>query len=616
MESQVPPMKEFDLQRHTNPLFFLEDVRANSGEKGTLFYIDFAALSKGMSSKQAYDCLKFLACLQGIVNREKPVLFIEFITENETDAFWYAYLRLEGKLLYGYKRQDLESFSDVLNAFTEVIRTNGLVLWDEAVPATANVATTVCGVEGWLPVRYDPDQESIYSRIIAACEPDVKLDLCGKFIGEGSIPDTSLPSSGSAKCDAYLWAAELYLNKTNLEKMAYVLDGASWEDNTISYPDLSNAFVPNQDYFVAEKMFVFDLSVWDDELPCDDPEQPLGTDLATMKTILQKQYDRSGGSSITQISGFIPWQIKYTRHLNKGKHGEVETEWRYAEILSAYNCAMDADAAGYCGLSNASLYALYPLKDFYKGNRPQEKRTYDPIKKYVLLYMGDYDCAPWMVRFIPQWWNDSARGEVPLNWAFNPNLSERIAMVFDYIYETMLPTDFFISGDSGAGYLNPSLLVSDPSRSPSRVHSDNPSGLEAWIAYNQRYFRQFDLSIVGFLLNGSQPMLDPVYSAYARFAPDGVICNQTNPDIKVVDGTVFATIPAYLDNDPMNSAAIIRTVTAQRENQNRFTVFRCVLCSPTYAKQLADEVHRTNPEIEFLDAYTYFDLLKQSLGIA
>ncbi len=110
-------------------------------------------------------------------------------------------------------------------------------------------------------------------------------------------------------------------------------------------------------------------------------------------------------------------------------------------------------------------------------------------------------------------------------------------------------------------------------------------------------------------------MLDPVCSAYARFAPDGVICNQTDPDIKVVDGTVFATIPAYLNNDPMNSAAIIRTITDQRENQNRFTVFRCVLCSPTYAKQLVDEIHRTNPEIEFLDAYTYFDLLKQSLGI-
>ena len=47
---------------------------------------------------------------------------------------------------------------------------------------------------------------------------------------------------------------------------------------------------------------------------------------------------------------------------------------------------------------------------------------------------------------------------MPIAWAFNPNLSDRVPYVFDHIYKTKTSNDWFIAGDSGAGYLNPTLL--------------------------------------------------------------------------------------------------------------------------------------------------------------
>lgn len=47
---------------------------------------------------------------------------------------------------------------------------------------------------------------------------------------------------------------------------------------------------------------------------------------------------------------------------------------------------------------------------------------------------------------------------VPLGWAVDPNLKERFPVVFDYIFNSLQPNDRLITGDSGAGYVNPTQL--------------------------------------------------------------------------------------------------------------------------------------------------------------
>ena len=49
--------------------------------------------------------------------------------------------------------------------------------------------------------------------------------------------------------------------------------------------------------------------------------------------------------------------------------------------------------------------------------------------------------------------------QVPIGWAIDPELSLRFPVIFPYLYSTRTASDFFIAGDSGAGYLNPTQLI-------------------------------------------------------------------------------------------------------------------------------------------------------------
>lgn len=59
--------------------------------------------------------------------------------------------------------------------------------------------------------------------------------------------------------------------------------------------------VTNHDYFVSRRAFFFDLSVWADEAPVDDPHQPLGTDRSTLLALFSSAYARSRGTEMIHM---------------------------------------------------------------------------------------------------------------------------------------------------------------------------------------------------------------------------------------------------------------------------------------------------------------------------
>ena len=142
-----------------------EKPEADSGKNGQLYYVDLNALLNelGGTPNLKADFMRFASCMQGILNREKPVMFVEYVLES--DVFWYNYLRQEGKTLYGYKRVNISTLDDFFSAFGEVIQRMGLILWDVKVPSTANVSVTVSGIEEWLPVRGDEEAGSLLDMI-------------------------------------------------------------------------------------------------------------------------------------------------------------------------------------------------------------------------------------------------------------------------------------------------------------------------------------------------------------------------------------------------------------------------------------------------------------------
>ncbi|HOE66300.1 MAG TPA: GxGYxYP family putative glycoside hydrolase [Candidatus Hydrogenedentes bacterium] len=539
-----------------------------------------------------YDALKFVTALQGVVNRDAPRLILRLSPDDSSmDAYWLSVLR-QG-WLKGWALDRVADIGTLLACFPESKR--GVVVWDPAVPATANVAATACGVEGWLPVRAN---SGLHRRLVeSGPKLPVRLSLEGMFTGS---------ETGSRKCDAYLWAKRTYLDagRCHPALMAYYCDafpgGVGGQDT-----------LPNQDYFIARRAFFFDLLPWADEAPVDDPAQPLGTDKRTLEALLQAQYRQNKGRQFTSVGGFVPWNVKYTDAAGAGgRHGAVNTEWEYAAILSAHNAILDADAVGPYSMANASAYRHHPLKKRYKQNprpasRPLENKT------YVLVYMGDYDSAAWLSNSIAAIWDDPARGSLPIAWAFNPNLADRVPYVFDHVYRTKTANDWFIAGDSGAGYLNPTLLAGE------RRGSGLPNALELWVKHNTKRYARFGYSITGFVIDGfAGDMPLEVQLAYAKFSPDGVGM-QLGFAAPLAGGAPFIRHVGDIYPDPPRgiAAAVDQMAGAAQPSGPQFLLFRMILQTPSTLRAIRDGLCEKYPDRnwEFCDPYTFFDLYKRSI---
>ena len=576
--------------------------------------------SDPVQAANAFDILHCVAVLQGLVNRDKPQLYIDY---TDADAFWMEKMSAKGAYLEHVGLTLLGSIEAAISAFAKQIK--GAVVWDPEVPSTNNVASTICGVENLIPVRDDPTPGSLYDRLIVH-GPRLRVvqDLVGKFGKPGKIPGTDRDSTGSAKCDSYLWAKAHYLDtgKCNPGEIGYWCD-AFWLQAPKDM-SLDNVGLTNHDFVVARKGFLCDLHVWSDEAPRDDPKQRLGLDRETLCEIFLSCYKANKGR-IIHMSGFTPWGIKYTDHGNAGgKHGGVPTEWEMVRITSSYNVYVDADAIGYVGMANASVYQHYPLPDRLVQNRPptrqelQSKGYIDEGGKiaplnFVYHYLGDYDSAAWLYNAMPKLWNSAARGEVPSGWAFNPNLIERLPVLFDWVYETKSPLDYFVAGDSGAGYVNPTALL------PPREVSKLPSGADAWIEHNIPYFRKLNYSIVGFLINAfCGELTDESNRMYTLFSGDGVMTQAWMPKGKKQDHLLDNMPVAHMERDiggsPDQAAQAI--VTYGRPGKTTFMGFRSILLSLDWIKSVNEAICKARPECRFepVDPYTYFYLLRHSLG--
>ena len=547
--------------------------------------------------RRIWDHAHFVSSLQGIVNRDGPRLYVFFIggEDGGVDRYWLR--RLQEDWLTGWKIEEIPGLDALVGKFGGDI--NGLVAYDEKVPATSNVASTIAGVENLACARFDKDPESLFQQLSKRLPVKkwlVKQDGSSMFTG---------------KCDAYIWAKEQYLDtgKCNPTKMGYYID-AWWLTNPGGY--IPNHTLSNHDYFIANKAFFFDLGPWDDEAPVDDPNQPLGTDMKTLQAIMRSAWERTKGKAMIHVGGFTPWDKKYTDHANAGgKHGGVPTEWRYAEIISCFNGFMDADALGLGCMANASVFQHYPLETCY----PQKLPTIADLeakgfikdgkvapKSFITIYVGDYDSAAWLYHRIPDLWDDSTRGSIPLGWAFNPNLADRIGPGMAYVRKTKSPNDYFVAGDSGAGYINPGHLQ-EP-----REYSGLPSGIKTWTEHCRKYYRQWDLSVTGFIIDGyGPPMSEETLDAYTTFSQNGIVAQKIER-VGVYKGMPFIRMSDDLVGRPKESAQLVlRRLTDQKPE---FFIFRTILWSPTAHKRLFEAIKESGKDVEIVDPYTMMMLVR------
>ena len=173
---------------------------------------------------QPADWQMLLLCLQGIVNRQRPQIYVLF---NETDQFWLDWMRQRG---WVKRIERISEPRQLLQRFRSVIK--GMVITDPAVPATKNVATMLAGVHG--AVVASP-------RIARGLSLPVIADLRGRW---------------KKNVDAYRWAYETLWGQMNHHLIA------------CSYPD----HLALRDYLVANRVFIFWISgAIDGARPTSDP---------------------------------------------------------------------------------------------------------------------------------------------------------------------------------------------------------------------------------------------------------------------------------------------------------------------------------------------------------
>lgn len=579
-------------------------------------------LGKPENAAEVWDTMHALAALQGIVNRAAPRLYLLYCADFgvETDQFWLDWLRGENGWLGKTKMIPLGSLDEAVRVFRS--RVKGVVVYDPAVPATSCLASTAAGCEDLLPVRFSRETNSVYARLTGTLGLPVKLwlvnpDGSSRFTGRGTLPDSTELSSGSAKVDAYRWALRHLLPKCDARFAAYYLDAFWLQRPRNGSPDLHT--LSNHDYFIARRAFFFDLSPWGDEAPVDDPQQTLGFDRRTLLSVLaglQAQAPRE----IIKIGGFPPWPYKYTTHGGAGKHEGVPTEWEFTRLISQFNAYHEADAAGPGGMANASFFAHYPLKRRYPQPNPKptradwqragwlDERGKVTARLFVGHYVGDYDAPSWLYKAVPAYFRDPQRGQVPLGWAFDPNLADRAPQALAYAYRHATTNDFFIAGDSGAGYLNPLGLTHRPD-------SGLPSGLSYWIAHNRRHFARWDMSITGFVLDGSSgASTEREFAAYRRFSPDG--CGTHFEKVP----RLIAGVPTCPERDLPDSAEQAAQVIASHAKAVKdappFLWARSILKPPAWYAQVSQFLREQHPDapVVVVDPYTFFGLVRAAVS--
>ncbi len=574
-----------------------------------------------------YDVLNLVTALQGLVNRDEPRLYILYVRERlsssgiNIDRYWLEKIHGGHGFLADYELIPIGTLEELLQIFRSYF--SAIVLWDPKLPATGNVALTVAGADGLLPLRHDPSPGSLYSQLVAGGPRlPVQVRLSDKFNAVNKIPDTNLDTTTTPKTDAYVWAKSLYLESGACSPalLGFFPDPADWDPRApgYQYPDLQRCMIVNRDFYVARQAFFLDLDPWWDEPATDGPKNPFftGIDQKILLDILKAAHDRvSRGEGLIRAGGFVPWWFKYSNvEGGAGKHTPEETAEEFVGTLSAFNGILDADGAPFASIANASVFQHFPGPGRYYQNpvpppRPLEK------KNYLLFVIGAFQSSAMLYQAVPFLWNDLFRGEIPIAWAISPLLSERVPHIFDYLYETRTPNDYFVSGGAGAGLCFINRFT--PPHRPAELGD----ALPFWTDFSKDLYRRFDLhaTVAADLRREARNTVftENLQTPFVAFSPLGVATLKPFQNPLAGNLVPFIQETAFFPNKllPLDQAveAILQAGAADKPT---FQVYRFNLANPTALVQLYQRIKAgsTKYPYELVDPYTFFYLLRQHLA--
>ncbi len=605
------------------------ETPAGSAER-PVYRVDLWALLE----EEGFDTLEkqvnatyFITALQGIVNRDEPLLFLDaslnligvelddaHITNRNKqvdfqsmDERWLGWLQSSG-MLQDRPTVQITTLNGLVDQFADQVK--GLVLWDMETPSSVNLALTAAGCENLLPLSLDLDDGFLKQKLGGTSLAAVR-DFTGFSAKAAAAGITGKELVYTTMLDLYLKSG-----KASPSHFWFNVDAFTWNPPVISYggnQHLGNRNIIqhnglyNGDYWISRRGLFVDLYPLDDAAPNDDLKQAAGTDLRLWNDLLEESYRQRNGA-FGVMGGFAPWWVKYSNEVGCA-HPPIDAEQAFVRLATSYNLWNDADAA--FGLSNGSFFQHIPLPDASEFTNPKvPEPTLKKDTVYVCLFMLDYDGSAWLNQMAHTIYDRPGRGIVPLNWAINPLLSDRVPHVFRYLLDNRTDQDFFRMGDDGAGYIDPYYLVG--SNRTGRIKDD---GFEPYCRAAKPYLDRLNMDLMAFYIS-DQEFTEEILKPIAGLTPVGMGLNRT-ATLSSAGGVPTKFVQAYHHRQKSVFEDELNSLFERSESglsHPEFYAYRLILFRPAMISETVARLREARPDarIEFLDAHTFMALKKKA----
>lgn len=353
--------------------------------------------ARGLSASEKV----MVTTLQGLVNREKPEIFI---LDQDVDVQILRYV------LADVPNTRVTSAKWLMDEYIDKVK--GLVIFDLAYPHSVNVASTMAG---------------IYDSVALS-----RLELDRYF------KDRDLPIVGDL--GKYEW-------KTDVEAYQWMYDNLSDKANRkILTGAAPGMFSGSKDHVVA---------------------------LRTMHLYIDIPVENSpGGRLFKTFLELFPPDSPYLGWYPADVHGE-NVGVRMGSENAVYTTAYDWSR-------NLTVYSGFEYDGF-----TQDHAT-EPVDGEILVsfFVFDGDNSQYDITFMGGRWLEEGRGSVPIGWSMQPLLADLSPKHLEYYQKTKTDNDYFITGPSGVGYMNPSFWPKEY--------------LGKYLLRAKRYLDKVDVNIVWF----------------------------------------------------------------------------------------------------------------------
>ena len=398
-------------------------------------------------------------CLQGLVNREGPQLFLNYGNYDDpgtrktnsvqmTEENWF------GKYREFLKRNDLDNLDYYQSEYNLTINPlkdlpsaiqkysqhlKGLVVWDPDLLDSVNLALMVAGLNDLLVCH--PDQIAELESLTGL---RVTEDLRGRFTDRVAL---------------YRWAFEHLFNQCKPGQVAHM--EPTWQRAEFT------------DYIVQNKLFTFCLSchqkgglrTFGQKLLLLLVAGPLWLRNFLFGTRLDGLVRRLAirllglGAPETRLETQLERAVKAEPYPTIfGWHSDRDDELAFMLAISANGLRLAPTFLA----SNYSFHSRLPEKVPFKQHYLSPENVAMEDKVYLTFTLSDGDQFALMNTAEVGNWRRPEHGKVPFNWEVQPLLAEIAPALLGYYYRNLTEADMLVAGPSGAGYVIPPLVPNLP----------------------------------------------------------------------------------------------------------------------------------------------------------